>query len=173
MANLGAVEGAAAREAEGLIAKAAAGVLRDSERLVARDVGRDAESSAIRAAGDAGDAAGRDLARDAGHAGDGIAGDGITAPGPHAGESIPARGPERNWTAEEKREIDRIGQDTGCHRCGATTSGTKGGHHTPDHQPPSALNPDGKPQRLFPHCIACSRKQGGTIAQMNRRVGLR
>jgi hypothetical protein len=169
VANLDAAEGAAARAGVGLIAKAAASVLRDSERLAVRDASRDAaERSSTRAAQDAGEAAGRDLARDAEHAGDGI-----TAPGPYAGESIPARSPQRNWSAEEIREIDRIGQDTGCHRCGATVSGTKGGHHTPDHQPPSALNPEGETQRLYPHCIRCSRMQGGTIAQMTRKVGLR
>jgi hypothetical protein len=39
-------------------------------------------------------------------------------PGPFAGESISARGPERNFTAAERREINRIGSETGCQTCG-------------------------------------------------------
>jgi hypothetical protein len=32
-----------------------------------------------------------------------------------------------------------------------------------DHQPPTAYNPFGRPQRLFPHCAGCSAFQGGWI----------
>jgi RHS repeat-associated protein len=100
----------------------------------------------------------------------GAAGDGITSPGPYADESIPARGPGRDFTAEERAEIDRIGRETGCHRCGATNPGTKGGHHIPDHQPVSKLNDGGLPQRLYPHCKLCSLSQGGTVTQILRRA---
>lgn len=84
-------------------------------------------------------------------------------PGPHAGESIPARGPDRDFTGEERDEIDRIGRETGCHTCGSKDPGTKGGRFVPDHQSPNALNPDDAPQRLYPHCLRCSRQQGGEV----------
>jgi RHS repeat-associated protein len=84
-------------------------------------------------------------------------------PGPHAGDSIPARGPERDFTPEERDAINDIGRTKGCHTCGSTDPGTKSGNFVPDHQPPNALNPAGSPQGLYPHCIACSRTQGGQI----------
>jgi RHS repeat-associated protein len=89
-------------------------------------------------------------------------------PGPYAGESIPARGPERNWTQEENEEIDRIGFSTGCHTCGTKNPGTKGGHFVPDHQPPTAINFDNLPQRLYPHCLSCSHRQAGQVTQHKR-----
>ncbi|WP_260847654.1 RHS repeat-associated core domain-containing protein, partial [Shewanella algae] len=84
-------------------------------------------------------------------------------PGEHAGESIPARGPGRDFTPGERDKINQIGQDTGCHTCGNTDPGTKSGNFVPDHQPPTALNPEGKSQQLYPQCIGCSRTQGGQI----------
>jgi RHS repeat-associated protein len=91
-------------------------------------------------------------------------------PGPHAGESIPARSTDQRFTAEERRQINEIGQSTGCHTCGTTDPGTPRRNFVPDHQPPSALVPPGTPQRLYPQCIGCSRTQGLTIAnQRNRR----
>jgi hypothetical protein len=92
------------------------------------------------------------------------------APGSHAGESIPARGAGRDFTAEEREQIDSIGRNTGCHTCGAINLGTKDGHFVPDHQPPNALNPDNEQQRLYPHCISCSRRQGGQIRTYQRRL---
>jgi RHS repeat-associated protein len=86
-----------------------------------------------------------------------------TKPGPYAGDSIEARSPDRDFTEEEREAIDAIGQATGCHSCGTKNPGTKSGHFIPDHQPPSALNPSRLPQRLYPHCLSCSRKQGGQI----------
>jgi hypothetical protein len=86
-----------------------------------------------------------------------------TVPGPYAGRSIPARGPERDWTPQEIQQIDDIGAETGCHTCGTKDPGTKSGHFIPDHQQPSALNPPGEPQRLYPHCLSCSRRQGGQV----------
>jgi len=84
-------------------------------------------------------------------------------PGPFAGESIPARGPERDFTAEERAEINRIGAEMGCHTCGYLSSGTGSGNFVPDHQPPNALNFSGGPQRLYPQCLTCSRMQGGAV----------
>ena len=84
-------------------------------------------------------------------------------PGPHAGESIPTRGPRRDFSKEERDKINEIGQNTGCHTCGSKDPGTTGGNHIPDHQLPNALNPPGGPQKLYPHCLTCSRVQGGQV----------
>ena len=61
-------------------------------------------------------------------------------PGPFAGESIPARGPERDFTAAERREINRIGSETGRHTCGTRDPKTVYGNFVVDHQIPSRLN---------------------------------
>jgi RHS repeat-associated protein len=91
-------------------------------------------------------------------------------PGRYAGESIPARGPERDWTPGEREPIDRIGRETGCHTCGSTDPKWPSGHFTPDHQPPSRLNDAREEQRLYPHCQDCSRQQGGEVnAERQRR----
>lgn len=91
---------------------------------------------------------------------------GRVGPGAHAGESIAARSTARDFSAAERAEINRIGSNTGCHTCGTTSPGTKSGNFVPDHQPPSALNPPGGPQRLYPQCLTCSREQGLEIARM-------
>jgi hypothetical protein len=85
------------------------------------------------------------------------------APGPFAGESIPARGPKCDFTAAERREINRIGEATGCHTCGTLYPGTMRRNFVPDHQPPSALNSSGRAQRLYPQCAWCSKQQGGAV----------
>jgi RHS repeat-associated protein len=84
-------------------------------------------------------------------------------PGIFAGESIPARGAARNFTAAERNAINEIGNNTGCHTCGTTQAGTKSGNFVPDHQPPSALAPS---TDLYPQCIDCSRMQGGTVSRI-------
>lgn len=84
-------------------------------------------------------------------------------PGPFAGESIPARGPRRDFTPAERGDINRIGSETGCHTCGTFTPGTPSGNFVPDHQMPNALNFPDRPQRLYPHCLTCSLRQGGSI----------
>jgi hypothetical protein len=96
---------------------------------------------------------------------------GALTPGPHAGESIPARGPGREFTPAETVDMNRIGRDSGCHTCGTTDPGTRSGNFVPDHQPPSALAEPGAPQRLYPHCVGCSRRQGGQVnAERIRRA---
>ncbi|MBK8008457.1 MAG: phage portal protein [Rhizobiales bacterium] len=85
------------------------------------------------------------------------------APGRFAAESIPARGPERNFTLWERVEIDRIGLATGCHTCGTFDPETTSGHFVIDHQKPSALNKNGRAQRLYPQCLRCSWRQGGHV----------
>lgn len=82
-------------------------------------------------------------------------------PGPFATRSIPARGPERNFRVPERAAINEIGV---CHTCGTTDPGTRSGNFIPDHQMPNALNPPGRAQRLFPHCLSCSLRQGGWIS---------
>lgn len=95
--------------------------------------------------------------------------DSTLEPGPNAQDSIPARGPGRDFTDDERGKIDEIGDRHGCHTCGSSCPGTKSGHWIPDHQPPNALNPEGGPQRLYPHCLKCSRTQGGEIRGQQTR----
>ncbi|WP_251962127.1 RHS repeat-associated core domain-containing protein [Pseudomonas sp. Marseille-Q5299] len=90
-------------------------------------------------------------------------------PGSFAGESIPARGPGRDWSKSERDQINGIGKKSGCHTCGNTDPGTKSGNFVPDHQTPSALNAAGNPQRLYPHCLTCSRVQGGQVRGATRK----
>jgi RHS repeat-associated protein len=85
--------------------------------------------------------------------------------GPYAAGSISARSAARDFTAVERSDINRIGQATGCHTCGTTNPGTKRGNFVPDHQPVSALNSQNAAQKLYPHCIDCSRRQGGQVLQ--------
>ena len=94
----------------------------------------------------------------------------LMKPGPYASESIPARGSKRDFTAEERRQIDRIGTRSGCHSCGTKTPGTKSGHLVIDHQPPNALASPTEPQRLFPQCRTCSARQGAEIMKTMRRA---
>jgi hypothetical protein len=86
-------------------------------------------------------------------------------PGPFAVESQPARGPGRNWTAEEIRENNRIGRIYGCHTCGTKDPGTRSGNFFVDHQPPNARNNRGRSQRIFPHCMICSARQGNWLSR--------
>jgi hypothetical protein len=91
--------------------------------------------------------------------------------GPYARESTPARSSGRNFSVEERREVDRIGNQYGCHTCGATAPGSRLGHWVPDHQPPSGLNMPGGRQRLFPQCLSCSYQQGGEVRQQQKSNG--
>jgi uncharacterized protein RhaS with RHS repeats len=84
-------------------------------------------------------------------------------PAEHAGESVPARGPDRDFTPGERDKINDIGGTSGCHTCGSTEAGTSSGNFIPDHQPPNKLNPTGGAQALYPHCLNCSRTQGGQV----------
>jgi hypothetical protein len=119
----------------------------------------------------ASDAIGAYLNESGGSSGDGDAepssskGPRTLEPGPHAGDSITARGPGRDFTPGEREKINEIGKETGCHTCGSTDPGTTSGNFVPDHQPPSATNTDGKPQQLYPQCLSCSRTQGGEVRQ--------
>ena len=90
------------------------------------------------------------------------------SPGEFATESIPARGPERNFTKSERDQINEIGASSGCHTCGTKETGTKCGNYILDHQPPSSLNADNAAQKLYPHCTSCSASQGGQVTQAKR-----
>ena len=89
--------------------------------------------------------------------------------GPYAGESIPARSSSRKFSPLERAETNRIGYSTGCHTCGTRDPQTLRGNFVPDHQPPSALNPAGLPQRLYPHCLPCSNAQGLALSRLKSR----
>ena len=94
-----------------------------------------------------------------------------TVVGKFAGESIPARSSARDFTSAERAEMNAVGAKSGCHTCGTTNPGTKSGNFVPDHQPPSALNTTGGPQRLYPQCLNCSREQGLAVAREIRKGG--
>lgn len=91
-------------------------------------------------------------------------------PGPYADESISARSPERNFTTAERAEINRIGSETGCHTCGTLDPATSRGNFVLDHQFPTALNFEGRAQRLFPQCQSCSLCQGGYVRGLKYRA---
>jgi len=90
-------------------------------------------------------------------------------PGLFAGESIQARTSARDFTAIERAEINRVGAEVGCHTCGSLNPGTKTGNFVIDHQLPSALNPVGRAQRLYPQCLSCSLTQGGWVNSLKGR----
>jgi len=89
------------------------------------------------------------------------------APEAEAEGSIPASGARVN--AAEQRQVNALGEQNGCHTCGATSPGTKSGNWVGDHQPPTALAKPGQAQRLYPQCLKCSRIQGGQVRQATRR----
>ncbi|MFN5529112.1 MAG: hypothetical protein ACK5F7_00915, partial [Planctomycetaceae bacterium] len=89
-------------------------------------------------------------------------------PGPHAAGSIPAASSAKTFTAAERAAVDAIGYKTGCHTCGTKSPGTKTGHFVPDHQPPTKINDANLPQKLYPHCLSCSKKQGLAVARDRR-----
>lgn len=86
-------------------------------------------------------------------------------PGPYAGRSIPARGPGRNFTEAERLEINQIGLETGCHGCGTRVPGTIRNNFIKDHQTPNAFRLTREDQRLFPHCVSCSVRQGYWLSE--------
>ncbi len=89
-------------------------------------------------------------------------------PGSFAWESIPARGPARDFVAVERAEGKRIFNESGCHTCETKNAGTKKNDPVLDHQPVSSLNREGAPQRLYPQCLSCSREQGLAAARALR-----
>jgi RHS repeat-associated protein len=91
-------------------------------------------------------------------------------PGEHAADSVPARGPQRDFTKGEREAVNKAGQETGCHTCGTKDAGTKSGNFVPDHQPPSGLNQNNQPQQLYPQCLTCSQTQGGQVNAAKKKM---
>jgi hypothetical protein len=89
--------------------------------------------------------------------------------GPYAREAIPARSGTRDWTPEEREEVNRLGYSYGCHTCGDRDPGTASGYFVLDHQTATRLNRPGDRQFLFPQCITCMYRQGGLISNAVRR----
>ena len=99
----------------------------------------------------------------------GSAAEGAAGRAASVSDSVPATGPGRP-SAAQQAAVNEIGNQTGCHTCGATNPGTKSGNWVADHQPPSALNPSGGKQVLKPQCLQCSRQQGGQVAAAVKKV---
>ncbi len=62
-----------------------------------------------------------------------------------------------------QKRFARVNQANGISIARITHSGWPKGNWTPDHQPPTKLNPNNAPQRLYPHCKSCSLSQGGQV----------
>lgn len=90
-----------------------------------------------------------------------------TGVGPNAWEWMPAPSTSRRLSRAEQREVDRIGRERGCHRCGRTEPGTPSGSFIGDHQMPKSI---GTPTRIYPHCLSCSASQGGLLRQYLKRT---
>jgi hypothetical protein len=89
--------------------------------------------------------------------------------GPFSGDPVPA-GPSESPSPEQQGQINAGGAKNGCHTCGAKTPGTASGNWVGDHQLPTALNPLGKRQVYLPHCLSCSRRQGGLVRSFKQRA---
>ncbi|MBM3529056.1 MAG: hypothetical protein FJX62_13285 [Alphaproteobacteria bacterium] len=89
-------------------------------------------------------------------------------PGEFAKEWIPARGPNRSFNKYERDAGLRIFRLWGCHTCGSFQAGTPSGFPVLDHQYPTALISPGTAQRLYPQCLSCSLRQGGSVQQLKR-----
>ena len=96
---------------------------------------------------------------------------GVTGLGPNAKACVPFASfpsvspstPAKNLPKAMRDAVQRIGDIHGCHVCGSPNPGTKRGRWIPDHQP--SLKSGASPLALFPHCLCCSRSQGGRIRQ--------
>jgi hypothetical protein len=84
-------------------------------------------------------------------------------PGPFSGDSMAARGPERDFNILERLQNRKNFSAAGCHTCGTFDPGTLSGDPVLDHQPPNGLNYSGAAQRLYPQCLTCSLRQGNWI----------
>ena len=87
--------------------------------------------------------------------------------GPFEEGSIPARGPERNFTQEERKKLNKISV---CHTCGATDPGTKTGNFVEDHQPNTDLLRGNESQDLYPQYLKCSQIQGWVVGKIKRQA---
>lgn len=83
--------------------------------------------------------------------------------GPFAAERTDGPGPFTRPSARQRAELQRIGEQFGCHTCGARNPGTRSGAWIFDHQVPSALGGLNAGRWGVPHCALCSRRSGGYI----------
>lgn len=90
------------------------------------------------------------------------------APGPFAKEWIELAPGQTRISEWQRRKLDAIGQQFGCHGCGSVGNLTRNGHSVRDHQVPKAI---GQPTRILPHCVYCSVRQGGIVRAFRRSVG--
>jgi hypothetical protein len=96
-------------------------------------------------------------------------GNNLLRPGPYApdaSEAIPATGTRP--TTSQQVQINALGEQYGCHTCGASTPGTSTGNWIGDHQPVQALNTNGEPMVYYSHCVQCMRQQGGVVSSIVR-----
>jgi hypothetical protein len=90
-------------------------------------------------------------------------------PGPYAGD--PADLPFGRETAAGRRQLNRSGDENGCHTCGTRSPGSTSGSWYWDHQNPTALNWSREPQVGYPQCRHCSDRQGGWVRSIRRENG--
>lgn len=95
---------------------------------------------------------------------------GLRGPGRFAVESIPAS-VDRRLDRPERDRLQFLGNRDGCHTCGERHPGGIFARWFGDHQFNNALNPSGRPQEIFPQCVACSAVQGGYVRAMKAREG--
>jgi hypothetical protein len=92
-------------------------------------------------------------------------------PGPYAPPNggVPLSRPYGRGTTAEREQNDANGAEYGCHTCGTKDFGTSDGKPILDHQPSKSLNsPPGAPAQGYPHCVTCSRRQGGVASWILR-----
>jgi RHS repeat-associated protein len=89
--------------------------------------------------------------------------------GPYAPPSggIPISPGHGRPTAAQQRAANELFEEYGCHSCGEKCAGTKSGNAVFDHQPSRSL---GTPREGYPHCLKCSRIQGGVVRVILRQA---
>ncbi|MBN9076923.1 MAG: hypothetical protein J0H84_11955 [Rhizobiales bacterium] len=86
-------------------------------------------------------------------------------PRPSLYETIEGEITANEAATREAQDRLRIGRIYGCHTCGTKDPGTRSGNFFVDHQPPNARNNRGRSQRIFPHCMICSARQGNWLSR--------
>jgi hypothetical protein len=92
--------------------------------------------------------------------------DPLVSEGAHTSGYIDATGPRVR--SPERDTIQMLGEEYGCHSCGAKDAGPYGTWHG-DHQPPTGLVTRGiktGQQILVPHCESCSNRQGQVVREI-------
>jgi len=89
-------------------------------------------------------------------------------PGPFASESVPARGPARDFTRAEREAIKPARKGYRMSYVRLEGPRYKVGGLRPRSPASQLANPSSETQRLYPQCIACSRRQGGEIRALQQ-----